>query len=145
MWDYDTFGKISSDNCTTCHEVRALRQRVFSNLLKPPSRLNIQVLTESRTYARSSNRRVKDLTFGERPCPNGTQPHSTWAPAARLCCSPQVCTQNQVLSELLHQRRPLDHFFLNNESPSTSACLLVMTSHICLTCTEQTDVCTGTL
>lgn len=30
--------------------MRALRQRVFSNLLKPPSRLNIQVLTERRTY-----------------------------------------------------------------------------------------------
>lgn len=52
--------RIGYDNRATCHEVRALRQGVFSNLLKPPSRLNIQVLTESRTYLPPSDRPVKD-------------------------------------------------------------------------------------
>lgn len=52
--------RIGYDNRATCHEVRALRQGVFSNLLKPPSRLNIQVLTESRTYLPPSDGPVKD-------------------------------------------------------------------------------------
>lgn len=52
--------RIGYDNRATCHEVRALRQGVFSNLLKPPSRLNIQVLTESPTYLPPSDRPLKD-------------------------------------------------------------------------------------
>lgn len=71
--------------------MRALRQRVFSNLLKPPSRLNIQVLTERRTYRLFSSSIFKPVTcvcglrYPRRPPTTPTPTLSLWS-----CCCPPV-------------------------------------------------------
>lgn len=48
---------------------------MFSNLLKPPSRLNIQVLTESRTYLPPSDGPVKDCRGRRRAPENSCSEH----------------------------------------------------------------------
>lgn len=99
--------------------MRALRQRVFSNLLKPPSRLNIQVLTERRTYLLCSSSILRPATA------NWGLRYPRWCtPEPRYRCSPPVPIFHWEC--VCSQRLPSFWGFLASQKLKTKSCSSVL-------------------